>query len=153
MTFKILLVHGPNLNLLGSREPEIYGTLSLDEINARMQCLAEQNGAELRAIQSNSEGALIDAIHDARNWADGIVINPGAYAHYSYALRDALVAVNLPTVEVHLSNVYAREEFRHKSILSAVAMGSISGLGWRSYLCGIQSLIGILQDRKKPVKD
>ena len=144
--FKILLIHGPNLNLLGWREPEIYGTVGLDEINARMKRVAEQNGAELRVLQSNSEGTLIDAIHDARKWADGIVINPGAYAHYSYAIRDALAAVNLPAIEVHISNVYAREEFRHKSVLSAAVVGCISGLGWRSYLCGVQSLIGILQD-------
>ena len=144
---KILLIHGPNLNLLGRREPGIYGTLGLDEINTRMKRVAEENGTELRVFQSNSEGALIDAIHEARSWADGIVINPGAYTHYSYAIRDALAAVNLPAIEVHLSNPYAREEFRHKSVLSAVVTGCISGLGWRSYLCGVQSLIGILQDQ------
>jgi 3-dehydroquinate dehydratase II len=135
------------LNLLGKREPQIYGTAGLDEINERMKRAAEENGAELRIFQSNSEGALIDAIHDASNWADGIVINPGAYGHYSYAMRDALAAVGLPTIEVHLSNVYAREEFRHRSVISAVVIGSICGLGWRSYLCALQSLIGILRDR------
>ena len=147
MAFKILLVHGPNLNLLGRREPKIYGTSGLDEINARMKRIAEENEIELRVFQSNSEGALIDAIHEAGDWADGIVINPGAYGHYSYAIRDALAAVNLPAIEVHLSNVYAREEFRYKSVIAAVVVGCITGLGWRSYACGIQSLIGILQDR------
>jgi 3-dehydroquinate dehydratase II len=143
---KILLVHGPNLNLLGSREPQIYGTAGLDEINDRMKRVAEENGVELRTFQSNSEGALIDAIQEAADWADGIIINPGAYGHYSYALRDALAAVRLPSIEVHLSNIYAREEFRNKSVISAVVVGSICGLGWRSYLCALQSLIGILGD-------
>jgi 3-dehydroquinate dehydratase II len=146
---KILLIHGPNLNLLGKREPQIYGTAGLDEINERMKRVAEENCAELRVFQSNSEGALIDAIHDASNWADGIVINPGAYGHYSYAMRDALAAVSLPAIEVHLSNVYAREEFRYKSVISAVVVGSICGLGWRSYVCALQSLIGILRDREQ----
>lgn len=146
---KILLIHGPNLNLLGKREPKIYGTSGLDEINARMKQLAEESQAELRIFQSNSEKALIDAIHEAGGWADGIVINPGAYGHYSYALRDALAAVNLPAIEVHLSNIYAREEFRYKSVLSAVVMGSISGLGRHSYECGIQALIRILQERQQ----
>ena len=147
MAFKILLIHGPNLNLLGRREPKIYGTSALNTINERMKRLAEENGAELRIFQSNSEGALIDAIHEAADWADGIVINPGAYGHYSYAIRDALAAVNLPAIEVHISNVFAREEFRYKSVIAAVVIGCITGLGWRSYACGIQSLIGILQDR------
>jgi 3-dehydroquinate dehydratase-2 len=146
---KILLIHGPNLNLLGRREPAIYGSLGLDEINTRMRQVAEERQAELRVFQSNSEGALIDAIHEAGNWADGIVINPGAYGHYSYALRDALAAVNLPAIEVHLSNIHAREEFRCYSVISAVVIGSISGLGWRSYACGIQALISILQEREQ----
>ena len=143
---KILLIHGPNLNLLGKRSPEIYGTSGLDEINSRMQSLARDGGAELRVFQSNSEGALIDAIHEAGNWADGIVINPGAYAHYSYAIRDALTSIKLPAIEVHLSNIYAREEFRHQSVISPVVVGCISGLGWRSYACGIQAMIEILKD-------
>ena len=146
---KILLIHGPNLNLLGRREPQIYGTAGLDEINQRMQRTAEEKGAELRVFQSNSEGALIDAIHEAGRWADGIVINPGAYGHYSYAIRDALAAVGLPTIEVHLSNVHAREEFRHRLVLTPVCVGMICGLGWRSYLYGLQSLIAILQEEKK----
>jgi 3-dehydroquinate dehydratase-2 len=149
MVIKILLVHGPNLNLLGRRQPAIYGSTSLDEINSRMKQLADEHKAELRVFQSNSEGALIDAIQDAGSWADGIVINPGAYGHYSYAIRDALAAVNLPAIEVHLSNLYAREEFRSRSVLSAVVTGCISGLGWRSYACGLQALIGLLQERAK----
>jgi 3-dehydroquinate dehydratase-2 len=149
--FKLLLIHGPNLNLLGKREPTVYGTTGLEEINTKMMQIAEENGAELRIFQSNSEGALIDAIQDAANWADGIVINPGAYTHYSYAIRDALAAIQLPTIEVHLSNIHAREEFRQISIISAVALGCISGLGWRGYACAIQALVGILQDRNKPL--
>ena len=144
---KILLIHGPNLNLLGKRSPEIYGTSGLEEINARMKKIAEDSGAELRVFQSNSEGALIDAIHDADNWADGIVINPGAYAHYSHAIRDALASIRPPAIEVHLSNIYAREEFRHHSVISPVVIGCISGLGWRSYACGIQAMIGLLRER------
>ncbi len=146
---KILLIHGPNLNLLGWREPGIYGTVGFAEINARMKRTAEEHGAELRVFQSNTEGALVDAIQDARNWADGIVINPGAYAHYSIAIRDALSAVKLPTIEVHLSNIHARDEFRHKLVLTPVCVGMVCGLGWRSYLYAVQALIAILQEQKK----
>jgi 3-dehydroquinate dehydratase-2 len=144
---KILLIHGPNLNLLGKREPQHYGTMALDDINAKLMRVAAENGAELRVFQSNSEGALIDAIHDAANWASGIVINPGAYGHYSYALRDALAAINLPTIETHLSNIHAREEFRHTTVISPVVLGCITGLGWRSYECGLRALIEILRER------
>ena len=147
--FKLLLIHGPNLNLLGWREPGIYGTVGFDEINARMKRLAEEDGCELRVFQSNGEG---DAIQEARNWADGIVINPGAYAHYSIAIRDALSAVKLPTIEVHLSNVHAREEFRHTLVLSPVCVGVICGLGWRSYTHGLSALIEILKDRAQAKK-
>ncbi len=146
---KILLMHGSNLNLLGWREPGIYGTVGFDEINRRMKQVAEENNVELRVFQSNSEGALVDAIHDARNWANGIVINPGAYSHYSIAIRDALSAVKLPTIEVHLSNIHAREEFRHKLVLTPVCVGMICGLGWRSYLYGLEALIAILQEQEK----
>jgi len=142
---KILLIHGPNLNLLGKREPKHYGTMTLEDINTKMTRIAAENDAELRVFQSNSEGALIDAIHDAANWASGIVINPGAYGHYSYALRDALAAVNLPTIETHLSNIHAREEFRHTTVISPVVLGCITGLGWRSYECGLRALIDILR--------
>ena len=146
---KILLIHGPNLNLLGKREPQIYGSTSLEDINTRMIQVADECRAELRVFQSNSEGALIDAIHEAGEWADGIVINPGAYTHYSHAIRDALAAVRLPAVEVHLSNIYAREEFRTHSVISAVAVGCIAGLGWRSYACGLQYLIDSLRERSE----
>jgi 3-dehydroquinate dehydratase-2 len=146
---KLLLIHGPNLNLLGKREPGIYGLSTLDEINAHLKSFAEENETELRIIQSNSEGALVDAIQDAADWADGIVINPGAYTHYSYAIRDAVAAVGLPVIEVHLSNIYAREEFRHHSVISAVAVGTVAGLGWRSYLYGIEGMIALLRDGKQ----
>ena len=147
--FKVLIVHGPNLNLLGEREPGIYGNVNFDEINARMKKIAEKHNAELRVFQSNSEGALVDAIQDARKWADGIVINPGAYSHYSIAIRDALSAVHLPTIEVHLSNIHAREEFRHRLVLTPVCVGMICGLGWRSYQYGLEALLEILNEQKK----
>jgi len=144
---KILLIHGPNLNLLGKREPEHYGTMTLQDINAEMARIAAENEVELRVFQSNSEGALIDAIQDAADWASGIVINPGAYGHYSYALRDALAAVNLPVIETHMSNIHAREEFRHATVISPVVLGCITGLGLRSYECALRALIGILRER------
>jgi 3-dehydroquinate dehydratase-2 len=137
----ILILHGPNLNLLGTREPDVYGTLTLDEINDRLVEIGLELGVEVISFQSNSEGALIDALHEARTWASGVVFNPGAYTHTSVALRDAIQAIGIPVVEVHLSNVYAREEFRHKSLLAPVCSGKITGFGWRSYLLGLQSLI------------
>lgn len=145
---KILVLHGPNLNLLGTREPEVYGNLTLDDINARLVKLGESLGAELNCQQSNHEGVLVDALHDAREWADGVVFNPGAYSHTSVALRDAISAIGIPVVEVHLSNVYAREEFRHKSMLSAVCAGKLSGFGWRSYTLGLRALVEWLGDAK-----
>jgi 3-dehydroquinate dehydratase-2 len=136
----ILILHGPNLNLLGTREPEVYGDWSLDDINEELIACGPDLGVEVRCYQSNSEGELINALHDARDWAAGVVFNPGAYTHTSVALRDAISAIGIPVVEVHLSNVYAREEFRHKSLLAPACLGKITGFGWRSYLLGLQAL-------------
>ena len=143
---RILLLHGPNLNLLGTREPSIYGALTLADINQRVVEAAGPLEAEVRPFQSNHEGALIDAIHDARTWADGVVINPGAYGHYSYALRDALTSVNLPAVEVHLSNIHAREAFRHELVIAPVVTGMICGLGWRGYVHAIEILVELIRE-------
>jgi len=143
----ILVLHGPNLNLLGEREPEVYGRLTLEELDRRLLEAGKALGLEVRNYQSNSEGALIDALHEARLWASGVVFNPGGYTHTSVALRDAVAAIGIPVVEVHLSNVYGREEFRHQSLISPVCVGKISGFGWRSYLLGLQALAGIIQDQ------
>jgi len=141
---RVLVLHGPNLNLLGKREPGVYGHRSLSEIDDALTEEATKQRVELRIVQSNHEGDLIDAIHAAIDRADGILINAGAFTHTSVALRDALAGMNLPVVEVHLSNIYAREEFRHRSLIAPVCVGQISGFGWRSYLLGLTALIDVL---------
>jgi 3-dehydroquinate dehydratase II len=144
----ILLLHGPNLNLLGTREPGVYGSVTLEDVNNRVIAAGAQRNVEVRPYQSNHEGALVDALHAARTWAGGVVFNPGAYTHTSVALRDAIAGTGLAVVEVHLSNVHAREEFRHKSLLAPVCVGQISGFGWRSYLLGLEAILGYLEDKK-----
>ncbi len=144
LPFSILVLHGPNLNLLGRREPDIYGSLTLPDINRLLEAEAVQLGAKVSLLQSNHEGVLVDAIHQALGEHQGILINAGAYTHTSIALRDAIAAVNLPTVEVHLSNIYRREDFRHHSYISAVAIGQISGFGVQSYLLGLKALVSHL---------
>jgi 3-dehydroquinate dehydratase-2 len=142
----VLILHGPNLNLLGARQPKVYGRVTLDEINRRLNEIARQRGAQLRFSQSNHEGTLIDAIHESREWAHGILINPGGLTHTSVALRDAISAVGLPCVEVHLSNIYQREPFRHRSFISAVCVGTIAGFGWRSYTFGLAALLDTIAE-------
>jgi len=145
-SLKILVLHGPNLNLLGRREPDTYGHVTLDEINARLEAHARQRDTVLRILQSNHEGALVDALHAAMDWADGAIINPGGYTHTSVALRDAVAAVGFPVVELHLSNIHAREAFRHESLTAPVCLGQVCGFGWRSYLVALTALLDHLSD-------
>lgn len=143
---RVLVLHGPNLNLLGLREPGIYGSLTLAEINRALEEEGKKLQAKVFPLQSNHEGVLVDAIHEALGQHQGILINPGAYTHTSVALRDAIAAVNLPTVEVHLSNIHRREEFRHHSYIAPVAIGQITGFGAQSYLLGLQALVHHLRN-------
>ena len=141
---KILVMHGPNLNLLGTREPSIYGNITINEINSAISAFALKMGIEVNIVQSNSEGALIERIHSAIGNYDGILINPAAYTHTSIAIRDALTAAALPVVEVHLSNIHSREEFRSRSFIAPIAVGQISGFGPDSYLLGLRAIFNHL---------
>lgn len=143
---KILVLHGPNLNLLGRRQPEIYGRLTLEQINQRIRELGRELGVEVETRQSNNEGELVSWVHDASGRFGAIVINAGAYTHSSVALRDALVAVGLPAVEVHISNIYKREDFRRRSMIAEVVVGQITGFGYHSYLLGLRAALECLQE-------
>lgn len=142
---KVSLIHGPNLNLLGIREADVYGRDTYDEVNRNIKQRATQSDMDVRIYQSNHEGEIVDAIQDAREWADAIIINPGALTHYSYAVRDALTAVRLPAIEVHVSNIHAREEFRRHSVISPVVLGQIVGLGSFGYLLALDAIKNIVE--------
>lgn len=142
---KILIINGPNLNMLGIREPGIYGSASLKDVEESLQILAKKLGVELDFFQSNYEGAIIDRIHQAFGKVDGIVINPGAFTHYSYAIRDAIDSVKIPVVEIHISNVHAREEFRHHSVIAPIAVGQIMGFGIYGYQLALRAIVNHLQ--------
>lgn len=144
---RILILHGPNLNRLGQREPQVYGNKTLGDIDSLLEKEAKSLGAELRFFQSNSEGALVDFIQKESPQAGGIIINPGALTHYGLSLRDALADTQLPIIEVHLSNIYSREEFRHHSVVAPIATGQISGLGWRGYVAGLRAMVELLKER------
>lgn len=145
---KILIIHGPNLNMLGKREPGIYGKMTIKDINEALKILANELGVEVTVFQSNTEGTIIDRIHEASGAYEAIVINPAGYTHTSVALRDAIAAVDIPTVEVHISNIYKREEFRHHSFISPVAAGQIAGFGLNSYLLGLRAAVEIVRSKK-----
>ena len=146
---KILVIHGPNLNLLGTREPDIYGNITIDLINAKLKELAKHNNVALEIFQSNHEGEIVEKIGEARKDIRVILINPAAYTHTSVAIRDAISATNIPTVEVHLSNIYAREEFRRTSLIAPVAAGQVSGFGLDSYLLGLEAAIRLTKNTKR----
>ncbi|MEO8457211.1 MAG: type II 3-dehydroquinate dehydratase [Chloroflexota bacterium] len=146
---RILLISGPNLNMLGKRQPEIYGSMTLQDIVDKVTKRGQELGAEIVPFQSNHEGAIIDFIQDNGPQADGILINAGALTHYGLALRDVFEAVRKPFVEVHISNIHAREEFRHHSVLADIAIAQVAGLGWRGYIAALESLVGILEEKKK----
>lgn len=145
---KILIIHGPNLNMLGKREPEIYGAMNLDQINSLLGQMARELGVEIDCFQSNSEGEIVTRIQDAMQDIDGILINPGAYTHTSVAIRDAILSTGIPVVEVHISNVHKREDFRHRSFISGVAQGVITGFGVDSYALGLTGLVNYLNDHR-----
>ena len=145
---KILVLNGPNLNLLGTREPEIYGSLTLADINRRMRHRASEVGLEITFMQSNHEGVLVDAIQAARGTTDYIILNAAAFTHYSIAIRDAIAAVDVPVIEVHLSNIHKREEFRHKSVIAPVVVGQIAGFGAESYLAALEIIIWRMGDMR-----
>lgn len=146
--YKILILHGPNLNMLGRREPGLYGSATLAEIDRLLEKRARELGAAVETFQSNSEGALIDRIQEACSRVDGILINPGALTHYGYSLRDALTDAGLPLVEVHLSNIFAREPFRHHSVISPIASGLLCGLGENSYRLGLEALLELIKKQR-----
>ncbi len=146
-TLRILVLNGPNLNTLGTREPAVYGTMTLPYIQEMLETRSKELDASVTCFQSNHEGALIDHIQAYAETIDGIIINPGAFTHYSLAIRDALAAVKAPTIEVHLSNIYAREEFRHHSVMAAICKGHIVGLGWRGYLLALEALVALVREQ------
>jgi 3-dehydroquinate dehydratase II len=150
MSCRILVLNGPNLNLLGTRETDVYGTATLESILSDLRDAASEHGVEIYDIQSNSEGALIDALQEARTRANGVIFNPGAYTHYSIALRDAIASISVPVVETHLSNVHAREEFRHTSVVGAVCLGVVAGFGADSYLVAFEALRRHLAHQASP---
>jgi len=143
---KILIIHGPNLNLLGEREPAVYGTTTLDQLNQMLIQQGQDLGVDLKIFQSNSDGKIIDFIHENRKWTDGIIINPGALTHYSYSLRDAIASAAKPAIEVHLSDIYKREPFRRISVIKDVCIDQVLGLGIQSYLTGLEKLITHLRE-------
>jgi 3-dehydroquinate dehydratase-2 len=145
LSLSILVLHGPNLNLLGTREPDVYGSETLQDVNRLLEREAESLGVQVHCLQSNSEGQLVDALHAARERHGGVVMNPGALTHYSIALRDAVTGIGLPCIEVHLSNVHAREEFRHRSVIAPVCLGQIAGFGSYSYALGLRALVRHLE--------